>query len=64
MPITGNYAVTGSVQGRVYQVTTTVNTNAALQIDETCLVAEAGSLTTRTNNTTGNVTLTVKVLGS
>lgn len=58
MPIQGQFAVTGSVQGRSYQVATNINSNAALQIDESCLVAEAGQLTTRTNNTVGEVTLT------
>lgn len=57
MPIQGQYAVSGSVQGRSYSVTTNINSNAALQIDESCLVAETGSLTTRTNNSVGEVTL-------
>jgi len=62
MPIAAQFAVSGSVQGRSYGVSTNINSGAALQIDESCLVGQAGSLTTRTNNTVGTVTLTVNAV--
>lgn len=58
MPVQGTYTASGSVQGRSYSVTTNVNSNAALQVDEACVPGNAGSLTTRTNNTAGEVTAT------
>jgi len=56
MPVQGVYNISGSVQGRSYNVQTNVNSNAALQLDESCVVGNSGVLTTRTNNSVGEVT--------
>lgn len=56
MSVNATFSVTSTVQGKSFQVATPIEADFGGQFDVSCPKAWAGSLTTRTNNSTGTIT--------
>lgn len=56
--ITTSFQSSVTVQGKSYSAIVAVTSAEALQVGVVCTASQAGSLTTRTNNTDGSITMT------